>query len=149
MDYEYKARTPLLNSFKAYVPNLDDCRLGNIYKIITDRHFALLALNPDDCKVHLIFSDESNPDRLNQRQLTSHNPHSRCADHPAVSLYTDDHGMLQPIYIAYNRTPEHGERKKEFNIGFKNDVRTKKYTCHVELGSLDKQKRFLFFSWLR
>jgi hypothetical protein len=72
---------------------LNDCRLGNIYKAIPNRHFALLTMNQANCAIHLIFSDESDADKLNGMKLR---PSRNFNTVNWLSLYMDN-GRLTPV----------------------------------------------------
>jgi hypothetical protein len=71
-----------------------DCSLGNIFKAIPDRDFALLIYNPNDCGMHLIFSDETNEEMLNKFALgDTHHVHALW-----FTLYKNSrNGRLMPV----------------------------------------------------
>jgi hypothetical protein len=72
------------------------CQLGNIFDAISDRDFALLAYDSKDCSIHLIFSKQTNADKLNRFDFASKSYLG--VPHGWLSLYTsEDDGKLKPV----------------------------------------------------
>jgi len=72
------------------------CQLGNIFTAIPDRDFALLVYNSEDCRIHLIFSNQTNAEKLNQFEFTD----SLFYKVPRgwISLYkSKKDGVLKPV----------------------------------------------------
>jgi hypothetical protein len=72
------------------------CQLGNIFNAIPDREFALLVYDSKDCSIYLIFSNQTNAEKLNQFEFADN------ADHRVprgwLSLYTaEKSGKLMPV----------------------------------------------------
>jgi len=76
--------------------------MGNIYNIITDRQFIILLANPVDCSIHLIFSDETNAEKLNKFRFDDFVSRTR-----AQSVYVNFYrrkadAALLPFYTVHD-----------------------------------------------